>query len=134
MGLGMNAQINTTAERGRGGYTAATPMTTPQPPADDRRSTARRACRLVVRYRIGAAWHPAAAVDVSTSGCRLRVGEDLPRGAAIDVVFASPEGTSVPEVKTSGQVIWCRLEGLSHQAGVHFSTSAPVDTLLAALP
>jgi hypothetical protein len=110
-------------------------MTTPEPPApaDDRRSTARRACRLVVRYRIDAAWHPAIAVDVSTYGCRLRVGEDLRRGATIQVAFENPEGPQRPEFETSGRVMWCRLEGLSHQAGVHFSTAAPVDALLAGL-
>lgn len=116
-------------------------MTTPdpepepesEPPADDRRSSTRRACRLVVRYRTDGSWHPAIAVDVSTYGCRLRIGEDLPRAAAIEVAFGTPEGAATPELKTQGRVIWCRLEGLSHQTGVHFSVAAPVDALLAGL-
>lgn len=92
---------------------------------DDRRSSTRRACLLVVRYRRGAAWRPATAVDLSAHGCRLRIGEDLTRGAEIDVVFARPDAAA-PEVRVAGRVMWCRLEGLSHQAGVHF-TDAPAD-------
>jgi PilZ domain-containing protein len=97
-------------------------------PADgiDRRSTARRACRLAARYRVGTAWHPATLVDLSARGCRLRIGEDLPRGAAVRVEL-SARGPASP-VDLSGSVIWCRLEGLSHQAGVHFDD--PPDDLM----
>jgi hypothetical protein len=97
-----------------------------QPPSEDgdRRSSTRRACILQVRYRGQAGgWHPATAVDLSTTGCRLRVGEDLPGGASLRVAFTGPpaDGAQGPEVEASGTVMWCRLEGLSHQAGVHFS-------------
>lgn len=84
----------------------------------DRRSSTRRACLLGARYRVGAGWHPATLVDLSARGCRLRIGEDLPRGASVRVEL-SPRGAPAP-VDLTGNVMWCRLEGLSHQAGVHF--------------
>jgi PilZ domain-containing protein len=97
-------------------------------PADtiDRRSTTRRACLLGARYRVASSWHPAALVDLSARGCRLRVGEDLPRGAAVRVEL-SPRSPGKP-VELTGSVVWCRLEGLSHQAGVHFDQ--PPDDLM----
>jgi PilZ domain len=84
----------------------------------DRRSSTRRACLLGARYRVASGWHPATLVDLSARGCRLRIGEDLPRGAAVRVEL-SPRGAAAP-VEVEGSVVWCRLEGLSHQAGVHF--------------
>jgi len=92
----------------------------------DRRSSTRRACLLGARYRVAAGWHPATLVDLSARGCRLRIGEDLPRGAAVRVEL-SPRGASAP-VDLTGSVMWCRLEGLSHQAGVHFD-DAPGDLM-----
>jgi hypothetical protein len=109
-------------------------QTSPDP--IDRRSSTRRACRLVVRYRTDGSWRPATAVDLSERGCRLRIGEDLPRGAVVRVAFARPEaeGQAPAEVQGTGAVIWCRLEGLSHQAGVHFTEPPPdVEELLAPL-
>lgn len=90
----------------------------PVAPRTNRRLTSRRACRLTVRYRAGADWRGATAMDLSLRGCRLRVGEDLPRGASVSVAF---EGEGTPPVEVSGQVIWCRREGLSYQAGIHFA-------------
>jgi len=92
----------------------------------DRRSTTRRACLLGARYRLASSWHPATLVDLSARGCRLRIGEDLPRGAAVRVELA-PKGPARP-VELTGSVVWCRLEGLSHQAGVHFDQ--PPDDLM----
>jgi PilZ domain len=93
----------------------------------DRRSATRRVCRLAARYRVAAAaWHPATLVDLSARGCRLRIGEDLPRGAALRVEL-TPQGEAPPALLT-GLVVWCRLEGLSHQAGVHFD-DAPDDLM-----
>jgi len=97
-------------------------------PRTNRRLTSRRACRLTVRYRSGADWRGATAMDLSARGCRLRVGEDLPRGGTVSVVF---EGEGTPPVEVTGQVIWCRREGLSHQAGIHFA--APPAALEAVL-
>jgi len=94
----------------------------------DRRSATRRACLVGARYRVAAGWHPATLVDLSARGCRIRIGEDLVRGAAVRVELSAPgEGASAP-VELSGSVIWCRLEGLSHQAGIHFD-EAPEDLL-----
>src|SRR5262249_25017761 len=94
----------------------------------DRRSAARRACRLGARYRTQTAWHPASLVDLSPRGCRLRVGEDLPRSAAVRVqLSAGGEKTPAP-VEVEGIVVWCRLEGLSYQAGIHFD-DAPADLM-----
>src|SRR5262245_28167863 len=53
----------------------------------NRRVTARKACLLTVRYRSVGDWHPATAMDLSPHGCRLRVGEDLPRGKGVHVAF-----------------------------------------------
>lgn len=95
----------------------------PTTPRSNRRLTARRACKLTVRYRSGHdGWHPATAMDLSHKGCRLRLGEDLPRGTDLTVAFEASEdkGGAPLEVEVSGQVIWSRREGLSHQAGIHF--------------
>ena len=94
----------------------------------NRRLTARHACHLTVRYRLGNDWHPATAMDLSMRGCRLRLGEDLPREGAVAVAFESPrdpEGRTL-EVEVAGAVIWSRREGLSFQAGIHFQDSPDV--------
>ena len=59
-------------------------------------------------------------------GLIVSTGEDLPRGAGVRVEL-SPRGASAP-VDLTGSVMWCRLEGLSHQAGVHFD-DAPDDLM-----
>ena len=92
----------------------------PVPPRTNRRLASRTACRLTVRYRTGKEWRGATAMDLSTRGCRLRVGEDLDRGGTVTVAF---EGEGAPAVEVTGQVIWCRHEGLSYQAGIHFATA-----------
>lgn len=108
----------------------------PTTPRSNRRLTARRACKLTVRYRgTDDGWHPATAMDLSHKGCRLRLGEDLARGIAVTVVFETPEGDKggAPlEVEVEGAVIWSRREGLSHQAGIHFGESpAALSAILA---
>lgn len=100
----------------------------PPTPRSNRRLTARRACKLTVRYRSSEkAWHPATAMDLSHKGCRLRLGEDLARGTELTVAFEAPEdkGGASLEVEVPGQVIWSRLEGLSHQVGIHFDEAPP---------
>ena len=94
----------------------------PTTPRSNRRLTARRACKLTVRYRSEQGWHPATAMDLSQKGTRLRLGEDLARGTAVTVAFETPEdkGGQPIEVAIPGQVIWSRREGLSYQAGIHF--------------
>ena len=91
----------------------------------NRRLTARRTCHLAVKYNIKGAWHPAIVMDVSATGCRLRLGEELPRGVAVPVRFECPPNleNAPPEVEVSAQVIWTRLEGLSFQVGLHFASS-----------
>ena len=110
-------------------YTSIFPMADIADDGIDRRSSTRRACLLGARYRVATGWHPATLVDLSARGCRLRIGEDLPRGAAVRVEL-SPRGASTP-VDLTGSVMWCRLEGLSHQAGVHFDD--PPDDLIGLL-
>ena len=99
----------------------------------NRRLTARHACHLTARYRLARDWHPATAMDLSMRGCRLRLGEDLERNAAVEVGFQSPpdaEGRTV-EVEVPGTVIWCRREGLSYQAGIHFREAPdPLEQIL----
>jgi len=99
----------------------------PPTPRSNRRLTARRACKLTVRYRADEGWHPATAMDLSQKGCRLRLGEDLVRGIELTVVFETPEdkGGAPLEVEVIGQVIWSRREGLSHQVGIHFGETPP---------
>jgi len=93
----------------------------------NRRITARKACLLTVRYQANGDWRPATAMDLSPYGCRLRVGEDVPRGAAVAVVFETPlrGGAKGAAVQVPGRAIWGRLEGLSYQVGVHFEDSPP---------
>jgi hypothetical protein len=83
----------------------------------NRRLSARRACRLTVRYKAEGGWHPATAMDLSQKGCRLRVGD-------LTVAFEAPisDQQTAIEVAVPGTVIWSRREGLSYQAGVLFST------------
>jgi len=103
----------------------------------NRRITARKACLLTVRYKADGDWRPATAMDLSRYGCRLRVGVDVPRGAAVAVVFETPARDGVeggPAVEVPGRAIWGRLEGLSYQVGVHFEDSpAGLLDILAAL-
>jgi PilZ domain len=96
----------------------------------NRRLTARKACLLTVRYRYKNDWHPTTAMDLSPHGCRLRVGEDLPRGQEVTVAFEAPlkDGARAAAVEVNGLVMWSRLEGLSYQAGLHFE-AAPDDLL-----
>jgi hypothetical protein len=102
----------------------------------NRRVTARRACRLSVRYNAAEDWHPATAMDLSNRGCRLRIGEALDRGKRLRVLFEVPlrDGASVPSVELRADVIWSRVEGISHQVGLAFDESpAALQEVLAAL-
>lgn len=104
--------------------------------ATNRRVTARRACRLTVRYNVADDWHPATAMDLSTRGCRLRVGEALARGRQLRVLFEVPlrDGASMPSVEIRADVIWSRVEGISHQVGLVFDESPQaLNDVLAAL-
>ncbi len=93
------------------------------PSKSNRRITSRRACLLVVRYRAQSEWRPATAMDISPHGCRLRVGEDLGKGAKVTVLFEAPlrDGAQAAAMEVPGSVQWSRLEGLSYQAGGHFA-------------
>lgn len=95
---------------------------TPVPVRNNRRITARKACLLTVRYRADGEWRPATAMDLSPYGCRLRVGEDISRGATVTVVFETPikDGARFTTVEVLGLAMWARLEGLSFQVGLHF--------------
>jgi hypothetical protein len=66
-------------------------------------------------------------MDLGATGCRLRLGEDLPRGAEVRVVFELPlrDGSKALSVEVPGSVIWSRVEGLSRQAGIHFTMPPP---------
>lgn len=94
----------------------------PATSASNRRLTARTACLLTVRYRAKDGWHPSTAMDLSRGGCRIRLGEDLSRGSKLTVAFETPlkDGARSLAVEVAGMVMWCRLEGLSYQAGILF--------------
>lgn len=101
-------------------------MTDAQPTAN-RRLTARQACQLSVRYKVDKTWHPATVIDLSQTGCRLRLGEELNSGLNLTVLFELPlrDGSKTPSVEIRGVVTWCQLQGLSHQAGILFSEAPP---------
>jgi hypothetical protein len=92
----------------------------------NRRVSARVACRLSVSYSTGSEWHPATSMDLSNAGCRLRLGEDLGRGAPVKVRIESPEAGAEPmRAELQGKAIWSRLEGLSYQVGIQFEGEDP---------
>jgi hypothetical protein len=112
-------------------------MTSETSATSNRRVTARLACQLTVRYRLDRQWHPATAMNLSSHGCRLRLGEDLPRGSEVDLAFEAPlkDGARALFLEMKGTVIWCRHEGLSYQAGMQFAKESPeqLREILAAL-
>jgi hypothetical protein len=89
----------------------------------NRRLAARLACALIVQYRTGRDWHPAAALDLTELGCRIRIGEDIASRAPVVVRFEAPlrDGATSTSIEADGSVMWCRLEGLSWQAGIRFA-------------
>jgi hypothetical protein len=96
-----------------------------RPSIADRRRALRLACALSVHYKAGPAWHPAAVLDLSDDGCRLRIGEDLAFGAPIGLRFqlAIRDGMTAHTAEVEGTVAWCRREGLSYQAGIRLSAA-----------
>lgn len=103
-------------------------MTTSGAHRANRRISARVACLLSMSYASGKDWHPATGMDLSVAGCRIRLGEDLPRGSKIKVRIdhPSPEG-KMNRAEVVGNVIWSRLEGLSFQAGIQFDSDQDPD-------
>jgi hypothetical protein len=91
-------------------------------PKGNRRLAARRACHLVASYQFKGHSHPATAMDLSRRGCRLRLGEQLPRGTRVSIVLeCAPADCGEPlRLEAEGSVVWSRLEGLSYQCGIHF--------------
>jgi hypothetical protein len=64
-------------------------------------------------------------MDLSAQGCRLRLGERLQRGQKIRVVLECVESEKNMHVDVPGEVVWSRLEGISHQVGIRFLKAAP---------
>ena len=91
-------------------------------PKGNRRLAARRTCHLVASYEVKGRSHPATAMDLSSRGCRLRLGERLARGTRVSIALecAPDKGAEPFRFETQGTVVWSRLEGLSHQCGIHF--------------
>jgi len=102
-------------------------MTSETNAPSNRRVAARLACQLTVRYRLDKHWHPASAMNLSGHGCRLRLGETLPRGSELALSFEAPlkDGAEALFVEMTGKVVWCRQEGLSFQAGIQFTGASP---------
>lgn len=95
------------------------------PRRPNRRLSARRACLLTVRYKAARDWHPATVVNISSTGCRLRLGQDLERGTTVGLQFDTPlrDGATSLHAEVQGTVSWSRSEGLSYQVGIHFASS-----------
>jgi hypothetical protein len=92
----------------------------------NRRLSARVACRLTVSYFAGGQWHPATGMDLSATGCRMRLGEDLPRGSSLRVrIDPRTIAGETLRAEIEGAVIWSRLEGLSYQVGIQFTSDDP---------
>lgn len=92
----------------------------------NRRRFPRHACQLGVRYRHALGEHTATALDLTTHGCRLHVGEDLARGTALTLAFDRPLADGVREltVEVTGVVAWCRSDAFSREVGVRFDEEA----------
>ncbi len=90
----------------------------------NRRLSARRACLLGVRYKAAKDWHPATVVNISSQGCRLRLGQELERGSRAQVQFETPlrDGATALHAEVLGTVSWSRPEGLSFQVGIQFDS------------
>ena len=102
----------------------------------ERRRLRRLACMLSVHYRARDRWHPAAVLDLSEHGCRLRIGEDLDNGLVVQLRFEAPlrDGARAVSLEVAAVVMWCRQDGLSRRAGMHFSASpVELDQILAAI-
>lgn len=70
-------------------------------------------------------------MDLSLLGCRLRLGERLQRGQKIRVILERIGSEESVQVDVPGEVVWSRLEGLSHQVGIRFLKEAPdIEALL----
>jgi hypothetical protein len=108
----------------------------PAPRRENRRLTSRRACLLIVRYKVADQWHPATVLDLSADGCRLRLGQDLARDALVSLQFETPlrDGSTALNAEVGGVVSWSRREGLSYQVGIQFIADVPaLQDLLTAL-
>jgi hypothetical protein len=91
----------------------------------NRRLSSRRACLLTASYRSGdeASWHPLVVMDLSSNGCRIRVGAPFDLGSTAWLRFEAPirDGSSAATMETRATVIWTRTEGLSYQIGLRFA-------------
>ena len=90
----------------------------------ERRRAPRSFCLLVVRCR-GAAeeWQPASALDITESGCRLRVGQQPAAGARLELRFEAllHDGAKSSTIEVPARVTWCRpLQGAAAEIGVEF--------------
>jgi hypothetical protein len=91
----------------------------------NRRLASRLPCQLSAQYESSGRWHPATTIDLSSLGCRLRLGERLERGARIKVALECLGSEEKTKVNVPGEVVWSRLEGLSYQVGIRFVEEAP---------
>ncbi len=93
----------------------------------ERRRLRRVACMLTAHYRAGQHWNPCAVLDLSEHGCRLRVGEHLDDRARVQLRFETllHDGARAVSLEVDAVVMWCCQDGLSRQAGTHF-TASPV--------
>jgi hypothetical protein len=90
----------------------------------ERRRRFRSFCLLVVRCRAaGDDWQPASVLDLTESGCRLRVSRQPPASTRMELRFEAllHDGVKSATIEVPARVTWCRpLQGDAAEVGAEF--------------
>jgi hypothetical protein len=94
----------------------------------ERRRLRRLACTLTAHYKAGQHWHPCTVLDLSEHGCRIRIDDHLDDRVRVQLRFETllNDGARAEPLEVEAVVMWCCQDGLSRQAGTHF-TASPVE-------
>lgn len=83
----------------------------------ERRRSARLSTELGTTCRVPATPHPATVLDVSLTGCRIRLaGEPLPEGATVNLDMRAPKPIQGRVMWTAGQSAGVRFDRLLPEA------------------
>jgi len=90
----------------------------------ERRRRSRSFCLLAVRCRAaGDDWQPASVLDLTASGCRLRVTRQPQASARMELRFEAllHDGAKSATIEVPARVTWCRpLQGDAAEIGAEF--------------